>query len=153
MIENNNFEKNYEITDNLILGFHHGGSHHYYQIFPYLYAALKRLSSDYNFTLKIVTNGIDKLEKIQGIPVEYIEWELESHIDYLKTFDIGLCPYFSDPNDAFTPWNAIRNPNRINTLLSLGIPSVASPTIENASVLNHHEHVLFSIWRIHGIKI
>ena len=129
----------------LIIGYHGNTIHYAEDFFPNGANALRRLSNKYDFTLKVLTNNIKAQPTIEGVDTEFIEWELESYKKVLKSFDIGICPYFSDMVQLSDPFVYIRNPNRIVSLLFYGIPSVASPLQQNLHYLRHEQHVHYAI--------
>jgi len=137
--------KNHKKTDNITIGYHGNILHYSKDFFPNGAQALKRLAKKYNYSLKILTNNVDNQPRIKGVNTDFIEWELDSYESHLSSFDIGICPYFSTMNQLADPFVYIRNPNRINSLLFYGIPSVASPIPQNCQVLRDHETVLFAI--------
>ena len=149
-IINYEYTKNKEVKkhkkiDNIVIGYHGNSIHYSQDFFPNGAQALKRLSNKYNITLKILTNNIDNQPRIKGVNTDFIEWELDSYESHLSSFDIGICPYFSTMNQLTDPFVYIRNPNRINSLLFYGIPSVASPIPQNCQVLRDQETVLFAV--------
>lgn len=136
--------KQHSGSDDLVIGYHGNPLHYANDFFPYGANALKRLSREHKVTLKVVTNNVKKLPKVEGVETEFIEWELETYKNHLQTFDIGVCPSFSTLAQISDPLVHIRNPNRINTLLFYGIPSVASPIPQSCQILRHDETVLFA---------
>jgi glycosyltransferase involved in cell wall biosynthesis len=119
---------------------------HYAEDFmPHIANALKRLACEHDFTLKVVINKATSQPRIDGVKIEFVEWELESFESHLMTFDIGLCPSFSNLIQLADPITFIRTPNRVNTLLFYGIPSVASPLPQSCQFLKNEETVLFAV--------
>lgn len=131
-------------TDDLVIGYNGNGSHYSRDFFPGGSNALKILARKYRLILKVVTNNISTQPLIPGVKTEFIEWNQDSFEEHLETFDIGICPAFSTMNQLLLPSHFIRNPNRINTLLVYGIPSVASPLPQACQVHRHNETVIFA---------
>jgi len=136
--------KHHTKTDGLIIGYHGNPIHFNMDFFPKGANALKKLAKEHDFTLKVLTNDVETQPRISGVEIEYVEWELETFEDHLKTFDIGICPIFSSLKDISAPMIYIRNSNRVNTLLSFGIPSVVSPTPQVCHDQVHEDTALFA---------
>ena len=132
-------------TNDLIIGYHGNSLHYAHDFFPAGANALGKLAKEFNLTLKIVCDRINKQPKINGVNTEYYEWGIDTINDHAKTFDIGICPVFSRIEQNSKPFTYIRNPNRVNYLLSYGIPSVASPGFELCHRLKNFETVMFAV--------
>jgi glycosyltransferase involved in cell wall biosynthesis len=129
----------------LVIGYHGNEMHYAEDFMPHIANALKRLACEHDFTLKVVINKATSQPRIDGVKIEFVEWELESFESHLMTFDIGLCPSFSNLIQLADPITFIRTPNRVNTLLFYGIPSVASPLPQSCQFLKNEETVLFAV--------
>jgi len=137
--------KKHTKTNNLIIGYHGNSLHYKHQFFPHGAKALQRLAREFDFTLKIITSNVNSQPRIKGIHTEFIEFDVKTFDDQIATFDIGICPVFSDMIDLTNPLIYIRNPNRVNTLLFYGIPSVTSPIPQACHDLCDGETALFAV--------
>lgn len=137
--------KQHSEDNNLIIGYHGSPNHFKNDFFPYGANALKRLAREFNLTLHVVTRKVHKQPSIKGIPTRYIEFDLSIFHDEIQKFDIGLCPALSACTDLSDPLKYIRNPNRVNTLLFYGIPSVTSPIPQACHDLCDGETALFAV--------
>ncbi|OHB72291.1 MAG: hypothetical protein A2W23_07085 [Planctomycetes bacterium RBG_16_43_13] len=91
---------------------------------------LVTLSRKYDFTLKILTNkGAKNPLDIKDVNVEIRYWTRETELSELYTFDIGIMPLKSGV------WENGKCGFKIILYLSLGIPSVASPTNVNCEII------------------
>lgn len=87
----------------------------------YLYTvkeALKELSKKYNIILRLV--GAKKDFRIDGVKFEIKEWEINTEIPWLTTFNIGIMPLTDDQ------WTKGKAAYKVLQYMSMGIPSVAS---------------------------
>ncbi|MEX2400665.1 MAG: glycosyltransferase [Rhodothermales bacterium] len=137
--------KKHSRTHDLVIGYHGNDLHYAEDFFPHGAAALHRLASEHDFRLKVVVRNPEKQPVIDGVRTELIAWELESYERHLQSFDIGVCPVFSSLDQLINPFTYIRNPNRVNTLLAYGIPSVTSPVVQSCHDLQHGETTLFAV--------
>lgn len=131
--------------DNLILGYHGNEIHYSKHFFPNVADALRRLASEFDFTLKVVIANPGKKPRISGVKSVFVPWELETFEKEIASFDIGLCPALSHMSELSEPNTYIRNPNRNILLLFYGIPSITSPIPQNAQVLEHGKTAFFAI--------
>ena len=89
---------------------------------PYLkiiFGAMQKLSSSYNFILRIV--GAEKEISIPGVKIENIEWQLNREIQDFQNIDIGIYPL----HDIM--WTKGKAAFKAIQYMSVGIPVVASP--------------------------
>ncbi|MFC1824487.1 glycosyltransferase [Thermodesulfobacteriota bacterium] len=132
-------------TKGLIIGYHGNHLHYAKDFFPHGAKALERLAGEYDFTFKIITKNVHAQPRIDGVKTHFVEFDLTTFHEHIKTFDIGICPAFSRMEQLDDPMVNIRDANRIITLLFYGIPSVASPTPQACQDLKHEETVLFAV--------
>lgn len=137
--------KHHTATEGLVIGYHGNPFHFKEDFFPNGAKALKRLADEFNFILQIVTNSAAGQPSIEGIHTKYIEFDLETFGDEIQKFDIGICPVISDTSQLANRFKYIRNPNRVNTLLFYGIPSVTSPVPQSCQDLRNGETALFAV--------
>jgi hypothetical protein len=137
--------KQHNKTNGLIIGYHGNSVHYKKYFFPHGANALRRLAHEYDITLKIITNGVKNQPIIDGVKTELIEFNLQTFAQEIMMFDIGICPVFSEMAQLADPLINIRNPNRVNSLLWYGIPSVTSPTPQACHDLIEGGTVLFAV--------
>ncbi|TAK34600.1 MAG: glycosyltransferase family 1 protein [Saprospiraceae bacterium] len=137
--------KHHVRDNNIIIGYHGSPSHFKEEFFPNGANALKRLAGERDFILRVITRNAVSQPTIEGVRTEYIEFDLSTFSDQIQQFDIGICPVLSDYTQVTDPLKIIRNPNRVNTLLFYGIPSVTSPTPQSCHDLQDGETVLFAV--------
>ena len=82
--------------------------------------------SEPDVSLKLV--GADPFEDC-GMPIEQVGWSLESEVDELSCFDVGLMPL---PDD---PWTRGKGGYKLLQYGALGLPVVASPVGVNAEIV------------------
>ena len=63
--------------------------------------------------------------------VEQFDWSLETEVDHLASFDIGLMPL---PDD---PWTRGKGGYKLLQYCAMGLPVVASPVGVNAEIVEH----------------
>jgi glycosyltransferase involved in cell wall biosynthesis len=137
--------KRHTEKNGLILGYHGNEIHYAKDFFPHIANALRRLAREHDVILKVVINNAASQPHIEGVETQFVEWELETYEEHIKSFDIGLCPAFSDLSQLTEPNTYIRTPNRVNTLLFYGIPSIASPLPQSCQSLKNGETTLFAV--------
>lgn len=137
--------KTHAASNNLTIGYHGNAIHFARDFFPQGAQALARLAKEYDLVLKVITNNVHSQPSISGVKSEGIEWQADTVEGHLQSFDIGICPSFSDLKQLVDPFTFVRNPNRVISLLSYGIPSVTSPVFESCNVLRNEESVLFAV--------
>jgi glycosyltransferase involved in cell wall biosynthesis len=137
--------KRHTEKNGLILGYHGNEIHYAKDFFPHIANALRRLAREHDVILKVVINNAASQPHIEGVETQFVEWELETYEEHIKSFDIGLCPAFSNLSQLAEPNTYIRTPNRVNTLLFYGIPSIASPLPQSCQSLKDGETALFAV--------
>jgi glycosyltransferase involved in cell wall biosynthesis len=137
--------KEHTATQGLILGYHGNELHYDQHFFPHLARALQRLAEECEFTLKVVIANPSRQPRIAGVQTVFVEWQLNTYLMEIQSFDIGLCPAFSDWSEFGQPFTFVRNPNRVNTMLFYGIPSVTSPIPQCCQALCHDATTLFAV--------
>ncbi|TAK36044.1 MAG: hypothetical protein EPO28_13870 [Saprospiraceae bacterium] len=137
--------KQHTRISSLVIGYHGNPFHFKEDFFPNGANAIRRLAREYDFTLRIITRNAMDQPSIEGIHTEYIEFELSTFDNEIQKFDIGICPVLADYTQFADPLKLIRNPNRVNTLLFYGIPSVTSPTPQSCQDLCDGETALFAV--------
>jgi len=137
--------KSHTKTNRLTIGYHGNTLHYVQDFFPYGANALMQLAQEYDLKLKIITNNASSQPTINGLDTEFIDFDLNTFPSEIATFDIGICPVFSEMSQLADPYTYIRNSNRVNTLLWYGIPSVTSPIPQACHDLTEGETVLFAV--------
>ncbi len=131
--------------DGLVVGYHGNPFHFKEDFFPNGANALRRLAREYELTLRIITRNAASQPAIKGVRTEYVEFDLSTFHNEIQKFDIGICPVLADYTRFVDPLKLIRNPNRVNTLLFYGIPSITSPTPQSCQDLRDGETALFAV--------
>lgn len=93
--------------------------------------ALKELAKKCKFELAVICDRAPELE-IEN--VKFIPWRLDSEIEDLLQFDIGIMPLTDNK------WAKGKCGFKILQYLSLGIPTVASPVGVNADIITHEKN-------------
>lgn len=84
------------------------------------------LSKRYTIELKIIGA---KGPRIDGVKIEYQDWDLNTEIDDIYSFDIGIMPLANDE------WSRGKSGTKLLQYMALGIPSVSSPIGVNAEIV------------------
>lgn len=71
---------------------------------------------------------------IPGVSLEALDWDLESELEQLRRFDIGIMPL---PDDE---WSRGKCGFKLLMYMALGIPSVSSPIGVNAEIIRDGEN-------------
>ncbi len=101
------------------------GTHSTFQLLEILFPVLQDLARDYDFTLKIVGAGKDKIE-VDGVRVENLAWKLEREIEDFQSLDIGLYPL--ETTDLLNnEWLMGKSGFKAIQYMSIGIPFVVTP--------------------------
>lgn len=114
------FEKNNKVP---VIGW--VGTHSTFTSLESLFPVLKDLAKKYDFVLKIVGSGRDKIE-IEGVKVENLKWNLEREISDFQSLDIGLYP-IETSSSANEEWLKGKSGFKAIQYMSVGIPFVVTP--------------------------
>jgi len=71
--------------------------------------------------------------ELPGVELRFTQWTLETEVENLHRFDIGIMPV---PDDE---WSRGKGGYKLLQYMALGIPSVASPVGINSKLLSHGE--------------
>ena len=101
------------------------GTHSAFPLLEMLFPVLQKLARNYDFTLKIVGSGKDKIE-ISGLRIENSDWKLEREIEDFQSLDIGLYP-ITIVDNANQDWLVGKSGFKAIQYMAVGIPFVVSP--------------------------
>jgi len=101
------------------------GTHSTFPWLESLFPVLRDLSKKYNFTLKIVGAGKDKIE-VEGIALENLKWNLVREVEDFQSLDIGLYP-METSSSANQEWLLGKSGFKAIQYMSIGIPFVVTP--------------------------
>lgn len=101
------------------------GTHSAFPLLEMLFPVLRNLARNYDFVLKIVGSGRDKIE-IDGVKIENSDWKLEREIEDFQSLDIGLYP-ITVVGNAGEDWLIGKSGFKAIQYMALGIPFVVSP--------------------------
>ena len=101
------------------------GTHSTFPLLETLFPVLQDLARKYDFTLKIVGAGKEKIE-IEGVRVENTVWKLESEIEDFQSLDIGLYPLETSVSVS-KEWLMGKSGFKAIQYMSIGIPFVVTP--------------------------
>jgi glycosyltransferase involved in cell wall biosynthesis len=79
--------------------------------------------------VKLLLIGANDLS-IEGVNVETHPWALDTEVELLKRFDIGIMPLYDDI------WCAGKGGYKLLQYMAMGIPSVVSPVGINTDIVN-----------------
>jgi len=88
---------------------------------------MQRLSKEYQH-ICFKTIGATPLE-LPGVNMQQVPWNLDTEVNELQEFDIGIMPLCDDP------WSRGKGGYKLLQYMALGIPSVASPVGINALLI------------------
>lgn len=101
------------------------GTHSTYPLLETLFPVLQDLARKYDFTLKIVGAGKEKIE-LKGVRVENSVWSLESEIEDFQALDVGLYP-LETLGSVSKEWLMGKSGFKAIQYMSIGIPFVVTP--------------------------
>lgn len=93
------------------------GTHSTLPFLDLIQPALSKLVQERSFTLKVIAN---KYYQMEGVPTEYIDWNADTEVADLHTFDIGLYPIPANE------WSLGKSSLKALTYMAIGIPFVAT---------------------------
>lgn len=80
-----------------------------------------------NVVLKTI--GAGKLSDVPGLRVEQVDWSLETEVEQLRDFDLGVMPLADDD------WCRGKGGYKLLQYMALGLPCVASPVGVNREIV------------------
>lgn len=101
------------------------GTHSTFPSLEALFPILRELAEKYDFVLKIVGSGREKVE-IEGVRTENLEWDLARETGDFQSLDIGLYP-LQTSSSASSEWLAGKSGFKAIQYMSVGIPFVVTP--------------------------
>jgi len=102
------------------------GSHSTVPHLDTLRPVLAELARRRRFTLRVI--GTSRYEA-PGVTVDARDWRLESEVEDLASFDVGVMPL---PDDQ---WTRLRSHLKVRQYMGLGLPSVVSPVGVNRELV------------------
>lgn len=93
------------------------------------------LKAKYGEKINFITIGADE-SKINELPIINYKWQLETEVNLLQQFDIGIMPL---PDDI---WSKGKGGYKLLQYMAIGIPSVASPVGINCELLGFNNGFL-----------
>lgn len=112
--------------DDIIIGW--TGSHSTLPYLDHLIPVLSKLEKSHNFRLLVIAN---KNPEYSLKSFEFKQWNVNSEINDLSRFDIGLMPLAADQ------WSEGKCGFKALQYMALGIPAVVSPVGVNKTIVNH----------------
>jgi len=101
------------------------GTHSTFPSLETLFSVLQDLARKYEFTLKIVGAGRDKI-RVNGVRVENLAWTLDREIEDFQSLDIGLYP-LEETELVSKEWLMGKSGFKAIQYMSVGIPFVVTP--------------------------
>ncbi|HUF05625.1 MAG TPA: glycosyltransferase family 4 protein [Aridibacter sp.] len=101
------------------------GTHSTYPLLESVFPALTRLFSEYDFVLRIIGSGRDRVE-VEGVRVENLLWSLEREVEDFRSLDIGLYP-IKVSSSANEEWLKGKSGFKAVQYMAVGVPFVMSP--------------------------
>jgi len=101
------------------------GTHSTYPLLETLFPVIQDLARSYDFTLKIVGAGKDRIE-LGGVEIENQAWKLDREIEDFQSLDIGLYP-LQITDSISIEWLMGKSGFKAIQYMSIGIPFVVTP--------------------------
>lgn len=101
------------------------GTHSTFPMLEKIFPVLQNLAREFEFRLKIVGAGRDKIE-LDGVKIENLGWTLEREIADFQSLDIGLYP-LEIVESVSEEWLAGKSGFKAIQYMSVGIPFVVTP--------------------------
>ena len=101
------------------------GTHSTYPSLVSLFPVLRALAGKYEFTLKIVGAGVERID-LEGVEVENLPWSLARELADFQSLDIGLYP-ITTSGSANEQWILGKSGFKAIQYMALGLPSVIAP--------------------------
>jgi glycosyltransferase involved in cell wall biosynthesis len=117
-----------ETSDPVVLGWI--GTHSTYPYLESIFPALSRLSERYEFVLKVVGAGRDKIS-LAGVTIENLPWQMEREVEDFQFIDVGLYPLDAS---MYAGWAAGKSGFKAIQYMSVGVPYVATPVGASAEI-------------------
>jgi glycosyltransferase involved in cell wall biosynthesis len=102
------------------------GSHSTVPHLDSLRSSLRELAKHKKFRLRVI--GVSHYE-LPGVEVEARPWRVDSEVEEIRAFDIGIMPL---PSDA---WTARRTHLKVRQYMGLAVPAVVSPVGVNTEIV------------------
>jgi glycosyltransferase involved in cell wall biosynthesis len=123
VVDTNKFRPNEKVNKIPVIGWI--GTHSTFPSLESLFPVLRDLSKKYDFTLKIVGAGKDKIE-VEGVALENLKWNLAREVEDFQSLDIGLYP-IETSSSANREWLLGKSGFKAIQYMSIGIPFVVTP--------------------------
>ncbi len=124
--------KNHSKKDEVVIGW--TGTHSNFIYFDIVIEALKKLEEE-NIPFKFVVIA-DKNPNINLHNFHFIKWSLNSEIDDLLSFDIGIMPL----DDGISELSKGKCGFKALQYMALGIPAIVSPIGVNSEIIQHNKN-------------
>jgi len=115
--------------ETVVIGWTGGGGNLIY--LKLLEKTLAILASKYPLKLRIISS---RPINMNGVDVEFIQWDKETEAGHIADFDIGVMPLFDNP------YTRGKGGFKILEYMAAGLPSVASPVGINARIIKNGEN-------------